>query len=126
MPQAPAERYEILAELGRGGMGVAEAVEHAHQSGIVHRDLEPANVLVDGMGGPHVAEFGPAKEVDSQAEGLTRSGAAMGAPQYRSPEQVLGPRPGFGPGYSFLRVPFRPPGLGGVNPKSLSRTLRRP
>src|SRR5262245_38802216 len=52
---------------------VARAVSFAHHDGVVHRDLRPANVLLDETGEPHVADFGLAKQLDSDSE-LTRSG----------------------------------------------------
>ena len=68
---------------------VARAVFFAHQRGVLHRDLKPANILLDAQGEPHVADFGLAKELDSQGE-LTRPGAVLGSPNYMSPEQAAG------------------------------------
>lgn len=69
---------------------VAQAVRHAHQRGILHRDLKPGNILVDGEGMPYVADFGLAKFVDEGEEGTTRTIALMGSPGYMSPEQAEG------------------------------------
>jgi len=68
---------------------VARAVDFAHQHGVLHRDLKPANILLDAAGEPHVADFGLAKQLDSNSD-LTRSGAVIGSPNYMSPEQAAG------------------------------------
>jgi WD40 repeat protein len=68
---------------------VARAVHHAHQHGILHRDLKPGNILIDGRGEPHVTDFGLAKRVESDSA-LTQSGAIVGTPGYLAPEQAAG------------------------------------
>jgi TolB-like protein len=76
---------------------LADAVEHAHQRGILHRDLKPANILFDSQGSPMVADFGLARLGALHAQ-LTLPAAALGSPNYMAPEQVdagfgeLGPR----------------------------------
>ena len=67
----------------------ARAVHHAHQRGILHRDLKPGNILLDASGEPLVADFGLARRVDG-ASSLTLSGAALGSPNYMAPEQASG------------------------------------
>jgi serine/threonine-protein kinase len=66
---------------------VARAVHHAHQRGILHRDLKPRNILIDKNGEPHVADFGLAKRV-GRDESVTKSGAIVGTPGYMAPEQA--------------------------------------
>ncbi|MSU59351.1 MAG: hypothetical protein EXS35_14470 [Pedosphaera sp.] len=68
---------------------VAQAVHHAHQRGVLHRDIKPTNILLDERGEPHLTDFGLAKLVES-AHGITLTNALMGTPQYMSPEQASG------------------------------------
>ncbi|HKX60900.1 MAG TPA: protein kinase, partial [Verrucomicrobiae bacterium] len=68
---------------------VARAVHHAHQRGILHRDLKPGNILFDQAGEPHVADFGLAKVLEHDSS-LTQSAAVMGTPSYMAPEQAAG------------------------------------
>ena len=70
---------------------ICDALQFAHQNGIVHRDVKPGNVLIAKDGGVKVTDFGLAKlfEADSpQAAGLTMTGAVMGTPAYMAPEQL--------------------------------------
>ncbi len=75
---------------------VAEAIEYAHQHGVIHRDLKPANVLLDRSGNPRVSDFGLAKKVKGDSD-LTGSGQIMGTPSYMPPEQAGGKRGEVGP-----------------------------
>ena len=74
---------------------LARAVHHAHQRGVLHRDLKPGNVLLEWRGGhaeapvPHVADFGLARLLDEDST-LTRSGDLVGTPSYMAPEQASG------------------------------------
>ena len=70
---------------------VALAVHHAHEEGVLHRDLKPMNVLVDGKNQPFVTDFGLAKQMGKDVDAsLTLSGKIVGTPAYMSPEQALG------------------------------------
>ena len=68
---------------------LAEAVHHAHDHGVVHRDLKPGNILMDGEGKPHVADFGLAKRETGEMT-MTVDGQVLGTPTYMSPEQARG------------------------------------
>src|SRR6266699_1123655 len=64
---------------------VGSGLGHAHKRGIVHRDVKPANIMVDSDGWAVVTDFGIAKVAESH--GLTMTGATVGTPSYMSPEQ---------------------------------------
>ncbi len=66
---------------------VGSAFGYAHRRGIVHRDVKPANIMIDEEGWAVVTDFGIAKV--SQAEGLTMTGMTVGTPTYMSPEQCM-------------------------------------
>ena len=65
----------------------AEAIQFAHDNGILHRDLKPANVVIDERNRPVITDFGLAKYVAGE-KNLTSTGAALGTPSYMSPEQA--------------------------------------
>jgi hypothetical protein len=68
---------------------VAHAIQHAHDKGILHRDLKPGNILIDADDQPHVTDFGLAKQFTTDS-GQTRTGAVIGTPSYMAPEQAAG------------------------------------
>ncbi|HCN76285.1 MAG TPA: hypothetical protein DIT13_03705 [Verrucomicrobiales bacterium] len=92
------EHNATLPERLRLFIQVCQAVQHAHEKGILHRDIKPSNVLVtevDGAPVPKVIDFGIAKAMSgSQAELslLTQTGQVIGTPVYMSPEQIEGGR----------------------------------
>jgi serine/threonine protein kinase/tetratricopeptide (TPR) repeat protein len=66
---------------------IARAVQYAHSRGILHRDLKPGNILLDGRGEPFVSDFGLAKWLDTSSD-LTRTLTIFGTPGYIAPEQA--------------------------------------
>jgi eukaryotic-like serine/threonine-protein kinase len=78
------QRLELMTK-------VCEAVHHAHQRGLIHRDLKPGNILVDEAGQPKILDFGVARVTDSDVEATQQTdvGQLVGTLAYMSPEQVL-------------------------------------
>jgi predicted Ser/Thr protein kinase/tetratricopeptide (TPR) repeat protein len=83
--QPPERVFTWLEEAGR-------ALDVAHREGVVHRDVKPANLMLDGEGNVHVADFGIASSAGM--ESLTMTGTVLGTAGYLSPEQAQGERAG--------------------------------
>jgi tRNA A-37 threonylcarbamoyl transferase component Bud32 len=83
---------------------LARAMQHAHEQGVVHRDLKPGNILLSADGTPKIADFGLARRVPSaEADTVvprcqTTTGAILGTPSYMAPEQAAGANRAVGPG----------------------------
>ncbi|HEY6562905.1 MAG TPA: serine/threonine-protein kinase, partial [Pirellulaceae bacterium] len=95
LDQWPLERQPPLADRISLLVQLCDAVQHAHQQGVIHRDLKPSNILVTDDGRPKVLDFGVARAVggDTVAGGTTfhtASGQILGTLQYMSPEQAAG------------------------------------
>ena len=76
-------RLELLAD-------IADAVQHAHQRGVVHLDLKPANIIVDDSGHARVLDFGVARAIDADEDALAQGRAIAGTLAYMAPEQLTG------------------------------------
>ncbi|MFH8798014.1 protein kinase [Streptomyces sp. NPDC017936] len=80
-PLSPEETAAVGADL-------AQALAHAHEAEIVHRDVKPSNVILDASGHPHLTDFGISRLLDATTH--TATGTLIGTAAYLSPEQVLG------------------------------------
>ena len=114
-PTLRSEPFRSVALIAK----VARAVQYAHAQGILHRDLKPGNILLDGRGEPLVSDFGLAKWFDTASD-VTRTLTIFGTPGYIAPEQAKGPEASLKPStdvYSLGAILFhlltgRPPFLG--------------
>ncbi|HEX2717853.1 MAG TPA: serine/threonine-protein kinase, partial [Gemmatimonadaceae bacterium] len=82
-PMPVPEAVRILRE-------AATALGHAHQRGVVHRDVKPANIMLEGDGRVILTDFGISKAADAASTQLTSTGMIVGTPNYIAPEQALG------------------------------------
>lgn len=107
---------------------IAEAIQYAHDHGVLHRDLKPSNILLGADGRPRVTDFGLARQLRADAR-LSLSHQVLGTPAYMSPEQAAGRRDGVGQASDvyglgavlYHLVTARPPFLA----DSMTETLRQ-
>ncbi|HUT93001.1 MAG TPA: protein kinase [Thermoguttaceae bacterium] len=78
--------FRRAAEIVRN---LAGALDYAHRQGVIHRDVKPANIMIDQQGQPMLMDFGLAR-LESSEEKLTQDGSLMGTPAYMAPEQADG------------------------------------
>jgi serine/threonine protein kinase len=81
-PMSIRQATELIAK-------VARTVHYAHEHGILHRDIKPGNILLDGKGEPHLTDFGLARLVETEST-MTRTLDVLGTPSYMAPEQAMG------------------------------------
>src|SRR5215469_4364127 len=81
-PMSIRQAVELVANMAR-------TVDYAHEHGILHRDIKPGNILLDGKGEPHLTDFGLARLVESEST-VTRTLEVLGTPSYMAPEQAAG------------------------------------
>ena len=88
-----AHRKPALDEILKLFISICDAINYAHQNGVIHRDLKPSNIIVSEDGQPHVLDFGLAKVGGQELEDtlpLSMTGQVMGTLAYMSPEQAAG------------------------------------
>ncbi len=88
----PPPRSEVIEVVRQA----AEALAYAHARGVIHRDVKPENLMVDGRGAVRVMDFGLSLDSE-ESERLTRTGFAVGSPAYMAPEQACDERHLVGP-----------------------------
>lgn len=108
---------------------IAEAVQYAHEHGVLHRDLKPSNILIDASDQPRITDFGLAKRLTGSSADLTTTGQVLGSPGFIPPEQAAGHVRRLGPASDvyglgatlYYLVTARPPFVG----DNLSLTVRQ-
>ncbi|MDI9917666.1 Stk1 family PASTA domain-containing Ser/Thr kinase [Rhodococcus sp. IEGM 1379] len=82
-PMAPRHAMEVIAD-------VCAALDFSHRNGIVHRDVKPANIMINRAGAVKVMDFGIARAISDASSPMTQTAAVIGTAQYLSPEQARG------------------------------------
>ncbi|MCJ0895089.1 Stk1 family PASTA domain-containing Ser/Thr kinase [Rhodococcus sp. ARC_M5] len=82
-PMAPRRAMEVIAD-------VCAALDFSHRNGIVHRDVKPANIMINNAGAVKVMDFGIARAIADSSSPMTQTAAVIGTAQYLSPEQARG------------------------------------
>ena len=95
-------RQLSFKEVARLCATLAGALHYAHEHGVIHRDLKPQNIMVDGSGEPHLTDFGLAKREGGEVT-MTVDGKLLGTPAYMSPEQARAGRTTRTAGLMFTR-----------------------
>lgn len=80
---APRKAMEVIAD-------VCAALDFSHRNGIVHRDVKPANIMINRAGAVKVMDFGIARAISDASSPMTQTAAVIGTAQYLSPEQARG------------------------------------
>ena len=122
-PISARKAAELIAKLAR-------TVHHAHEHGILHRDIKPGNILIDATDEPHLTDFGLARLVETEST-VTRTMEVMGTPSYMAPEQASGQNEqitratdvyGLGAGFYQL-LTSQPPFAGGTSYETIQLLL---
>src|SRR3989440_9687256 len=124
-PMSARTAAELIAKL-------AHTVHHAHEHGILHRDIKPGNVLLDTKGEPHLTDFGLARLVETEST-VTRTMEVLGTPSYMAPEQARGQNEQltsatdvYGLGAVFYQLlTGHPPFAGGTTYETIKLVLER-
>lgn len=83
-------RQFSLSEIVSIGIQTAQALQYAHQHGIIHRDIKPPNIIYSPEGSIRVTDFGIARIEDPSGHNMTQVGEILGTPRFMSPEQIMG------------------------------------
>ena len=123
-PLPPAEAARIAAEL-------ADALAHAHERGVVHRDVKPANVLIEPDGRARLVDFGIARVMEDAENRLTTTGTVAGTLRYLAPEQLRGETAGpaadvYGVGVVLAEMLTGHPPYEATSPLELAEAQRLP